>query len=102
MTSVPSINNLEKSKNFSSLNSSNVQQKIFFKVNRLFSLKNLLKVEAEGVSPQVKTCNILFNLHSRAMAVKLLKCNVEQYIKTPSNNSRGYARLPSLESNSFI
>ena len=68
--SVPSINNLEKSKNFSSLNSNNVQQKIFFKVSRLFSLKNLLKVEAEGVSPQVKTLNALFNLHSRAIPVK--------------------------------
>lgn len=68
--SVPSINNLEKSKNFYSLNSNNVQQKIFFKVNRLFSLKNLLKVEAEGVSPQVKTRKTLFTLHSRAILVK--------------------------------
>ena len=87
--SVPSINNLEKSKNFSSLNSSNVQQKIFFKVKRLFSLKNLLKVDDEGVSPQVKTYNILFSLHSRAILVKLLTCIVEQYINIPKSNSRG-------------
>ncbi len=87
--SVPSIKILLKSKNDSSLNYNNVQQKIFFKVNRLFSLKNLLKVEADGVSPQVKTCNILFNLHSRATDVKLEICNVEQYINTPKSNSRG-------------